>query len=115
MKAIQFASFGGPEVLQYVDLPKPSPARGEVLIETTAIGVNFPDIRERMGIYNQKEARVGGVQLPQVSGLQVVGHVAAAGEGVDRALLGRKVMALMKKGAYAEFALAPVALYALTR
>jgi NADPH:quinone reductase len=110
MKAIQFASFGGPEVLQYVELPKPQPLQGEVLIETTAIGVNFPDIRERKGVYNQKETRVGGVQLPQVSGLQVVGHVVEIGDGVDRALLGRKVMALMKQGAYAQFARASVAL-----
>jgi NADPH:quinone reductase len=109
MKAIQFEVFGGPEVLRYVDLPKPSPAKGEVLIETTAIGVNFPDIRERMGVYNQKETRVGGVQLPHVTGLQVVGHVAAVGDGVDAAMTGRKVMALMKKGAYAQFALAPTA------
>jgi NADPH:quinone reductase len=109
MKAIQFTSFGGPEVLSYVDLPKPSPAHGEILIETTAIGVNFPDVRERMGVYNQKETRVGGVELPRVTGLQVVGHVVAAGGGVDRAMIGRKVMALMKEGAYAQFALASAA------
>jgi NADPH:quinone reductase len=54
MKAIQYDRFGGPEVLEYVDVPVPSPAAGEVLIETTAVGVNFPDIRERLGIYNQK-------------------------------------------------------------
>jgi NADPH2:quinone reductase len=109
VKAIQFDSFGGPEVLRHVDLPKPLPAQGEVLIETTAIGVNFPDIRERTGVYNQKETRVGGVHLPHVTGLQVVGHVVAVGDGVDTALVGRKVMALMKKGAYAQFALAAVA------
>ena len=69
MKAIQYDRFGRPEVLAYVDLPDPVPAEGELLIETTAIGVNFPDIRERQGVYNQAETRVGGVRLPQVGGL----------------------------------------------
>jgi NADPH2:quinone reductase len=55
VKAIQFDSFGGPEVLRHVDLPKPSPAQGEILIETTAIGVNFPDIRERTGVWCGRE------------------------------------------------------------
>jgi NADPH:quinone reductase len=109
LKAIQFTEFGGPEVLHHVDLPTPSPAKGEVLIETTAIGVNFPDIRERMGIYNQKETRVGGVRLPHVTGLQVVGRVVAIGDSIDQAMIGRKVMALMRKGAYAQFAVAPLA------
>ncbi|MFP3756190.1 zinc-binding dehydrogenase [Cupriavidus sp. SIMBA_020] len=106
MKAIEYRKFGGPEVLEYVDLPEPQPGRGEVLIETTAIGVNFPDIRERMGVYNRAETHVGGVTLPQVGGLQIVGHVVRTGTEVHAALIGRKVMALMPKGAYAQFALA---------
>jgi NADPH2:quinone reductase len=69
MKAVQYQQFGGPEVLDYVDLPDPRPGPGEVLIETSAIGVNFPDIRERLGVYNKAETRVGGVQLPQVGSL----------------------------------------------
>ena len=108
MKAVQYERFGGPEVLDYLDLPRPVPGDGEILIATTAIGVNFPDIRERLGVYNRGETRVGGVRLPQVGGLQVVGHVVEAGPGVERALLGRKVMALMKQGAYAEFAVARI-------
>jgi NADPH2:quinone reductase len=109
LKSLNFLFEASSEVLRYVELPKPAPAQGEILIETTAIGVNFPDIRERMGVYNQKETRVGGVELPHVTGLQVVGHVVAAGDGVDRAMIGRKVMALMKNGAYAQFSLASAA------
>jgi NADPH2:quinone reductase len=97
MKAIQYSRFGGPEVLEYVDVPVPSPGVGEVLIETTAVGVNFPDIRERLGIYNQKETRVGGVTLPQIGGVQVVGRVVDTGSGVSADLRGRKVMAIMIK------------------
>src|SRR5713101_4518793 len=79
MKAIRYNRFGGPEVLEYVDVPVPSPDAGEVLIETRAVGVNFSDIRERLGIYNQKETRVGGVTLPQIGGVQVVGKVVDTG------------------------------------
>jgi NADPH:quinone reductase len=106
MNAIQYNRFGGPEVLEYVDVPVPSPGAGEVLIETTAVGVNFPDIRERLGIYNQKETRVGGVTLPQIGGVQVVGKVVDTGSGVSADLRGRRVMAIMIKGAYAQFAVA---------
>ncbi|MET4492159.1 zinc-binding dehydrogenase [Bradyrhizobium sp. LA7.1] len=106
MKAIQYRTFGGPEVLEYVELPEPEPGPGDVLIETSAIGVNFPDIRERLGVYNRAETRVGGVTLPQVGGLQLVGRVLRSGPGADKALEGRKVMALMPKGAYAQQAVA---------
>lgn len=102
MKAIQFSRFGGPEVLEFIDLVPPAPSVGEVLIETSAIGVNFPDIRERLGVYNRSETRVGGVTLPHIAGLQVVGRVSKLGEGVEPTLLGSKVMALMPRGAYAQ-------------
>src|SRR4029078_873201 len=75
IKAVQYDRCGGPEVLRYLDLPDPRPGPGELLIETAAIGVNFPDIRERLGVYNKAETRVGGVQLPQVGGIAVAGTV----------------------------------------
>ena len=112
MKAIRYERFGGPEVLQYLDLPDPTPGPRQLLIETVAIGVNFPDIRERLGIYNKAETRVGGVQLPQVGGLAVAGTVVAAGPQTS-VEVGRKVVALMKKGAYAQLALAEEALCAV--
>src|SRR5258705_1515944 len=113
MKAVKYDRFGGPEVLRYVDLPDPRPGPGEVLIETAAIGVNFPDIRERLGVYNQAETRVGGVQLPQVGGLAVAGTVVENGPGVSGGLVGRRVVALMKKGAHAERPVAAEALCAM--
>ncbi len=79
MKAIQYRRFGGPEVLEHVDLPDPQPGPRQLLIRTAAIGINFPDIRERFGIYNRAETRVGGVQLPHVGGLAMAGTVVAAG------------------------------------
>jgi NADPH:quinone reductase len=111
MKAVRYERFGGPEVLDYLDLPDPAPGPRELLIETAAIGVNFPDIRERLGVYNKAETRVGGVQLPQVGGLAVAGTVVAAGPQTS-VPVGRRVVALMKKGAYAQLAVAEEALCA---
>ena len=59
-----------------------------MLIETTAIGVNFPDIRERPGIYNRPETRLGGVDLPQIDGVAVAGIVVAAGPGSGSSMVG---------------------------
>src|SRR5271155_3258785 len=108
MKAIQFARFGGAEVLDYVELSRPSPQTDEVLIEVTAAGVNFPDIRERMGVYQRAETHVGGVVLPRVSGLQAAGRVIEVGSKGDQGLIGKKVVALLPAGGgYAQFAIAP--------
>ncbi|MGA7052965.1 MAG: zinc-binding dehydrogenase [Mycobacterium sp.] len=112
MKAISYDRFGGPEVLDYLDLPDPTPGPGQLLVETTAIGVNFPDIRERLGVYNKAETHVGGVQLPQVGGLAVAGTVVAAGPQTS-VEAGRRVVALMKKGAYAQLAVTQEALCAV--
>jgi NADPH2:quinone reductase len=108
MKAIQFSRFGGPEVLEYVDVPAPAPVNDEVLIEVTAAGVNYVDIRERLGVYHSSAAHVdSGVTLPRISGLQAVGIVQEAGPQGDRSLIGRKVMALLTRaGGYAQFATA---------
>jgi NADPH:quinone reductase len=51
MKVVHDRRFGGPEVLQYVDVPNPAPGPGEVVVQTVGIGVNFPDIRERLGVH----------------------------------------------------------------
>src|ERR1700761_8634978 len=113
MKAIQYAEFGGPDVLKHVDVADPAPEKGEVLIANEAVGVNFPDIRERLGTYNRADTRVGGVTLPQIGGLAVAGTVTAVGQDGDPTLVGRRVVALMKKGAYAELAVADEALCAV--
>jgi NADPH:quinone reductase len=110
MKAVQYERFGGPEVLEYVDVPNPVAQAGEVLVRTIGIGVNFPDIRERLGIYNRSETSVGGVTLPNISGLAVTGHVVGVGEDVDPAFIGQSVVAMLKIGGYAELAVAEASL-----
>ena len=109
MKAVQFSRFGGQEVLEYVDVPAPAPDRDEVLIEVIAAGVNFVDIRERLGAYHSSAAHVdSGLTLPRISGLQGVGVVREVAAQGDQSLMGKRVMALFTRGGgYAEFAIAP--------
>jgi NADPH:quinone reductase len=99
MQAVEVAEHGGPEVLDYVDRPRPSPGPGEVLIEAKAIGVNFVDTYFRSGLYPH--------ELPFVLGAEVSGTVAAVGEGVTSFHVGDRVASADAVGAYAEYCVAP--------
>ncbi len=101
MIAIDPASAGGPEVLQPVERPVPIPASGEVLIKVAAAGVNRPDVLQRRGMYAPPP---GASTIP---GLEVAGEIVAVGDGVDSAMMGRLVCALVAGGGYAEYAVAP--------
>jgi NADPH2:quinone reductase len=92
MRAIQMTEFGGPEVLRLVELPRPEPAPGEVLIKVARAGLNFADTHTRTNSYVQKAT------LPLVPG----GEVAGVREGT-----GERVVALLGSGGYAEYAVAP--------
>jgi NADPH:quinone reductase len=113
MHAIQYESFGPAGVLASVELPRPEPQRDEVLIRVSAAGVSYVDIRQRQGMYNRSETRVGGVTLPNVPGMQAVGRVVSVGPQADPKLMGRKVVTFVGAGAYAEFLIAPASLCAL--
>ncbi len=104
MHAIEVAELGGPEVLNYVSQPQPSPAAGEVLIKAKAIGVNFIDTYFRIGIYPH--------QLPFVMGAEVAGLVEAVGDGVTDLRKGDRVATADAVGAYAEYCVAPAHLVA---
>ncbi|MBP1962714.1 quinone oxidoreductase family protein [Paenibacillus aceris] len=52
MKALIFEQFGGPEVLQYADIPEPNLEPGHILVRTKAIGLNFADVYRRRGNYH---------------------------------------------------------------
>ena len=93
MRAVQIEEFGGPEVLQLVDLPKPEPGDGQVLIQVERAGMNFADTHQRENSYLAK------YELPLVLG----GEVAGTTED------GRRVVALTPSGGYAEYAVAPEA------
>jgi NADPH:quinone reductase len=95
MRAIQQQEFGGPEVLQLVDLPTPQPGEGEVLIRVTRAGLNFADTHQRTNSYLAKAS------LPLVPGAEVAGVREDTGE---------RVVALVGTGGYAQYATAPAAM-----
>lgn len=98
MQAIDPEGAGGPEVLRLVSRPVPRPGEGEVLIRVAAAGVNRPDVLQRKGGYPPPPG------APSIPGLEIAGSVVALGAGVDQALLGQRVCALLGGGGYAEYA-----------
>ena len=103
MTAIAISAPGEPEVLVPETLPLPVAGAGDVLIRVAAAGVNRPDVLQRRGLYPPSP---GASPLP---GLEIAGEIVALGEGVDGAMLGQRVCALVAGGGYAEFCLAPAA------
>lgn len=86
MKAIQITEFGGPEVMQLVDLPDPIAGRDQVLINVSAIGLNFADTVQIRNQYVTQQ------KLPLIPGLEVVGTTPE----------GKRVLASISEGAYAQ-------------
>ena len=80
MKAAYIEKFGGPEVLQYGDLPDPMAGPGEVVVDVHAATVNAADWKFRAGEY----ARHANMKFPQVPGRDFSGVVSAVGAGADR-------------------------------
>jgi NADPH:quinone reductase len=90
MRAVQIEEFGGPEVLQVVDLPQPEPGEGEVLIEVSRAGMNFADTHQRENSY------LARYRTPLVLGGEVAGTTSD----------GRRVVAMVPSGGYAQYAVA---------
>lgn len=120
MRAVGCRDFGGPEVLEVVDLPDPEPGEGEVRIRVHAAAVNPTDLILRAGKMPLRGRTIPGP--PHVPGMDAAGVIDAVGSGVDgRLSVGDRVVALVNPlvgggGAYAELivvsaesvALAPV-------
>lgn len=94
MRAIQIEEFGGLDVLQLQDVPMPEPGPDEVLIEVRRAGINFADTHQRENSYLAK------FELPLIPGAEV------AGTTED----GTRVVAMLRSGGYAEYAVAPRAM-----
>ena len=94
MKAIRFSKTGGPEVLDYVDVDLPPPARGQARVKHTVVGVNFIDTYHRTGLYK--------LPLPSGLGSEAAGVVEALGEGVTSLKVGERVAYAGAMGAYAD-------------
>jgi NADPH:quinone reductase-like Zn-dependent oxidoreductase len=109
MRAIRQRAFGGPEVLEVVELDRPLPGPGEVLIQVRGAGVNPADWKIRSGLVR----RYG--DPPFTPGLDVSGVVVQVGEGSTRFRPGDEVYgcAVPSLGAYAEYVAVPVDTLAL--
>jgi NADPH:quinone reductase-like Zn-dependent oxidoreductase len=86
MKAVRFSQFGGPEVLEIVDLPDPHPGPGQVRIAVRAAGLNPSDWKKRKGLMDK--------ELPQTMGHEASGIVDELGDGVTDVAIGDRVFGL---------------------
>lgn len=89
MKAIQITEFGGPEVMNYLDLPDPVPGTDEVLLDVTSIGINYADTHQTENSYLSPQT------LPMIPGIEVVGTYN-----------GKRYLASVSSGGYAQKAIA---------
>jgi NADPH2:quinone reductase len=103
MKATVIARSGGPEVLEYRDVPDPVPGADDLLVEVQAAGVNRADLLQRAGHYPQP----GPKPAVEIPGLEFAGEVLRAGERVDGFRPGDRVMGLLVGGGYAERVVVP--------
>ena len=103
MKAVRFSQFGGPEVLEIVDLPDPHPGPGQVRIAVRAAGVNASDWKKRAGQMDE--------ELPQTLGYEAAGVVDELGAGVTDVAPGDRVFGFSARGA-AQAELAVLSYYA---
>jgi len=98
MKAVYIEQFGGPEVVKYGDLPDPTAAPGQVVVDALAASVNGADWKVRAGHY-------GKPAFPLVLGRDFSGVVSAVGDGVADLRIGDEVFGVLeagREGAYAE-------------
>jgi len=98
MKAVRIHAFGGPEVVTYEEIPKPTPREHEVLFKVTSTCVNYADVQWRLGNYVDRT-------LPATLGREAAGLIEAVGPGVTHLQVGQPIMA-RAIGGNAEYAIA---------
>ena len=96
MRQVVTTANGGVEVLKVQEAPDPTPAKGEVVVQVKAAGLNFADILARQGLYPD------GPKKPCVMGYEVAGVIEAVGESVDRQMAGQHVVAMTRFRGQAE-------------
>ena len=99
MKAVRMSQAGGPEVLEYTDVPDPVQGAGQALIEIRAIGVNYTDVYTRSGLKPPSP--------PAIPGLEGAGVVVQVEEGVTEVAVGDLVAYMGVEASYAEKVVAP--------
>src|SRR3954469_23456200 len=103
MKAVRFSRFGGPEVLEIVELPDPHPGPSQIRIAVRAAGISLSDWKKRKGLMDP--------ELPQTVGYEAAGVVDELGAGVTDVAVGDRVFGVCPDGA-AQAELAVLAFYA---
>ena len=86
MKAVVISTYGEAEVLQYTEVPTPTPGAAQVLVEVKAMGLNYLDIFVRRGMPGRR------TPLPHISGGDIAGVVAAVGSEVSTVSVGARVL-----------------------
>jgi NADPH2:quinone reductase len=94
MWAIQIDKPGGPEVIEWRELPDPKPGPEDLLVEVAAAGLNYIDTYQRSGLYP--------VPMPYTPGLEGAGTITAVGEDVSTFQVGQNVAWTAVPGSYAE-------------
>ncbi|MBW0119607.1 NAD(P)H-quinone oxidoreductase, partial [Pseudonocardia abyssalis] len=103
MYAITVSEPGGPEAMQWAEVPDPVAKPGEVVLDVVASAVNRADLMQREGKYPPPPG------ASEIIGLECSGRIAALGEGVDGWAVGDEVCALLAGGGYAEKVAVPAA------
>ncbi len=101
MKAIGLEEFGGPEVLQVIEMDRPRPADDQVLVRVQGVSLNFADVQTRKGAFHG-----GGAAFPLVPGLDCFGIAEEVGAQVGGIRPGDRVIAFPHTGTYAQYVLA---------
>src|SRR5438034_2017054 len=102
MRQVVTTRNGGVDVLKIQEGPDPAPRKGEVIIRVRAAGLNFADILARQGLYPD------GPPKPCVMGYEVSGIVESVGDGIDRDLISKSIIAMTRFGGQAEQVVAPI-------
>jgi NADPH:quinone reductase-like Zn-dependent oxidoreductase len=106
MKAVRFARYGGPEVLEIADVPEPSPGPGQVLVQVKAAGINPGEAKIRDGLLHARYPAT----FPSGEGSDLAGIVAKLGPGVTGVAAGDEVIGFTdNRASHAEFALTEAA------
>ena len=101
MYAITIGEPGGPEVLEWTEVPDPRPGPGEVLVDVAASAVNRADLLQRQGLYPPPPG------ASETIGLECSGTIAELGEGVTGWEAGDEICALLAGGGYAQKVVVP--------
>ncbi|MDW6064255.1 alcohol dehydrogenase catalytic domain-containing protein [Streptomyces sp. FXJ1.4098] len=107
-RAVKFSRYGGPEVLEIAQVPKPTPGPGEVVVRVVVAPVNPGEAGIRQGVF----ADIWPAAFPEGQGNDFAGWVTALGEGVDSFEIGDEVIGYVPRAAQADYVVSPAHLLA---